>query len=90
MALKSTIKEMHHLLSHVAKDLVKAEKGNKAAAQRVRTGTIKLEKKAKLYRKESIAELKKIKKKCSKKSTKKPVKKAKAKKAKKKTAKRRK
>ena len=32
----------------------KADKGNKAASQRVRTSTVKLEKTAKLYRKESI------------------------------------
>ena len=35
-------------------DLQKAEGGNKAASQRVRTGTVRLEKVAKLYRKESI------------------------------------
>lgn len=40
-------------------DLQKANGGNKAAAQRVRTGTILLEKCAKLYRKESVAAEKK-------------------------------
>lgn len=61
MALKSTLKGVQDLLAHVTKDLQKAENGNKAAAQRVRTGTIKLEKLAKLYRKESISEEKKSK-----------------------------
>jgi len=60
MALKDTIKQMHHLLAAISKDLVKAErKKNKAASQRVRTGSIKLAKVAKKYRKESVAEEKK-------------------------------
>ena len=59
MALKNTIKEVYELLAHITHDLEKSEKGNKAAAQRVRTSTIKLEKLAKVYRKESIAEDKK-------------------------------
>lgn len=46
---------MHHLLAAVTKDLTKVSNGNKAAAQRVRTGTIKLEKISKLFRKESVA-----------------------------------
>lgn len=54
MALKETIKHMRELLSHIEMDLVKAEGGNKAASQRVRTGTVALEKLAKVYRKESI------------------------------------
>ena len=54
MALKETVKKLTSALEAVAKDLVKAEKGNSAAAQRVRTGTIKLEKIAKTYRKESV------------------------------------
>jgi len=45
---------MRDLLSQITSDLEKSEKGNKAASQRVRTGTVKLEKTAKLYRKESI------------------------------------
>lgn len=61
MALKNTIKDVHHLLARITHDLQKAERGNKAASQRVRTGTIKLEKLAKLYRKESIVEEKKSK-----------------------------
>ncbi len=54
MALNLTTKQLSELLSHITDDLTKAENGNKAAAQRVRTGTVKLEKVAKLYRKESI------------------------------------
>jgi len=54
------------------KDLIKAEKGNKTAAQRVRTGTIKFEKVAKKYRKESM---KSVKKKTTRKKKKKTAKK---------------
>ena len=55
MALKDTFKELKELLLHITTDLEKSEKGNKAASQRVRTGTVKLEKVAKKYRKESIS-----------------------------------
>jgi hypothetical protein len=61
MALKQTVNEMNKLLAQITQDLQKAEGGNKAASQRVRTGTISLEKVAKKYRKESIAEEKKTK-----------------------------
>lgn len=54
MALVDTIKEIRHVLAALTIDLEKAANGNKAASQRVRTGTIKLEKTAKRYRKESI------------------------------------
>ncbi|QLH36080.1 MAG: histone [Parachlamydiaceae bacterium] len=54
MALKDTVKHLRDLLHAVTHDLEKADKGNKAASQRVRTGTVKMEKIAKLYRKESI------------------------------------
>ena len=54
MALKDTVKHMRDLLASVVHDLEKADGGNKAASQRVRTGTVKLEKIAKTYRKESI------------------------------------
>lgn len=54
MALSKTINEMRSLFTGLIDDLQKAEAGNKAASQRVRTGTIRLEKVAKLYRKESI------------------------------------
>jgi hypothetical protein len=54
MALKDTTKHLKDLLNSIVHDLEKADGGNKAASQRVRTGTVKLEKIAKLYRKESI------------------------------------
>lgn len=54
MALKDTAKKMTDLLESIQQNLLKAEKGNKAAAQRVRTESIKLEKIAKVYCKESI------------------------------------
>ena len=48
MALKDTVKHLRDLLNNITTDLEKAENGNKAASQRVRTGTVKLEKIAKL------------------------------------------
>ena len=54
MTLEKTIVEMKDLLGNIILDLDKAKNGNKAASQRVRTGTVKLEKTAKTYRKESI------------------------------------
>lgn len=54
MALKETIKHMKDLLANITQDLEKADNGNKAASQRVRTGTVRLEKIAKVYRKDSI------------------------------------
>jgi hypothetical protein len=54
MALNQTITQMKGLLAEITHDLEKGDRGNKAASQRVRTGTIKLEKVAKLYRKESV------------------------------------
>jgi len=70
MAIKETYKHLKDLLVAITHDLDKAEGGNKAASQRVRTGTVKLEKIAKLYRKESIKSEKTTK------GTKKPAKKA--------------
>lgn len=55
MGLNDTIKRMRELLGGICVDLEKSVGGNKAASQRVRTGTIRLEKIAKNYRKESIA-----------------------------------
>jgi len=55
MALKETMHQLDGLLAGVAKDLTKVSRGNKSAAQRVRVGTIKLERIAKLFRKESVA-----------------------------------
>ncbi len=72
MGLKDTIKSMHKYIDCIAKDLKKAEKGNKAASQRVRTCTIKFAKVSKTFRKESIAEEKKSKKKKVTKKAKKP------------------
>ncbi len=54
MSLTETINQLNHLLMTITKDLGKVSRGNKAAAQRVRTGTIKLERVAKLFRKESV------------------------------------
>ena len=52
--LADTINQLHHLLNGMMKDLAKVQRGNKAASQRVRTGSIKLEKVAKVFRKESV------------------------------------
>ena len=54
MAFHDTVKEIRSLLAGLTIDIEKAANGNKAASQRVRTGTIKLEKAAKRYRKESV------------------------------------
>jgi hypothetical protein len=54
MSLTETINHLNHLLATLSRDMTKVIRGNKAAAQRVRTGTIRLEKVAKLFRKESI------------------------------------
>lgn len=55
MSLKETINEMSKHLSCLIDDLEKVIKGNKAACQRVRTGTIRFGKVAKCFRKESIS-----------------------------------
>ena len=55
MSLKDTMNHLHNLLGALAKDLAKVHRGNKTAAQRVRVGTIQLERTAKLFRKESVA-----------------------------------
>lgn len=54
MSFENTVKELRSLLANVTQDLEKSTLGNKAASQRVRTGTVKLEKIAKQFRKESI------------------------------------
>ena len=59
MSLKDTYKHLRELLTNIVLDLEKSENGNKAASQRVRTGTVKLEKIAKMFRKESISSEKK-------------------------------
>jgi hypothetical protein len=79
MSLNETMNQLNHLLTDLIKDLAKASRGNKTAAQRVRTGTIHLEKVAKIFRKESVAAEKNGKFKKKGKSEKKPVKKVKKK-----------
>jgi len=77
---------MRKMLHKISSDLEKTERGNKAAAQRVRTETIKFAKMAKAFRKESVAAERKglFKKSPKKKAAKKTKKKA----TKRKTAKR--
>ena len=55
MSLNETMNQLSALLATVTRDLGKVHRGNKAAAQRVRVGTINLEKIAKRFRKESVA-----------------------------------
>ena len=76
MALNETMNQLNHLLINLTKDLTKAYRGNKAAAQRVRTGTIQLEKIAKKFRSESVAAEKSNRVKKKGKATKSPPKKA--------------
>lgn len=59
MALRGTIEQLKDLIQSIQYDLDKVGKGNKTAAQRVRTNTITFAKTAKIYRKESISEFKK-------------------------------
>jgi len=59
MALKDTINTMKKIISCIGEDLDKSCNGNRAAAQRARTNSIKFAKCAKIYRKESIAAEKK-------------------------------
>ena len=54
MALIDTMNQMTDLLEGLRRDLIKVQRGNKAAAQRVRIGTIKLTKIGKGFRKESM------------------------------------
>ncbi len=54
MGLKETINQVRQILIELTYDLEKAADGNRAAAQRVRTGSIKFAKISKVYRKESI------------------------------------
>ena len=55
MSLNDTMNQLNHLLMSLSKDLTKVQRGNKAAAQRVRVGTIKLEKIGRNFRKESVS-----------------------------------
>ena len=54
MSIGDTMGELEHLLGDVTQDLSKVRKGNKSAAQRVRVGTLQLEKIGKQFRKESV------------------------------------
>jgi hypothetical protein len=47
--------QLNSVLTRVVYDLDKVHKGNRSAAQRVRVGTVDLEKIAKRFRKESVA-----------------------------------
>lgn len=66
MSLTETVGKLEGLLGGLTKDLMKVSKGNRAAAQRVRVGTLRLEKVGKQFRKESMAALKRPKKKAKK------------------------
>ncbi|MCH9612906.1 MAG: hypothetical protein S4CHLAM102_14060 [Chlamydiia bacterium] len=67
MAIKQTTKRMVELLDAMLIDLEKAERGNKTAAQRVRTFSIEFTKVSKTYRKESMPKKAAVKKKAAKK-----------------------
>lgn len=54
MSLSETMDKLEDLLTTLMKDLGKVTKGNRSAAQRVRVGTIRLEKVGKQFRKESV------------------------------------
>lgn len=54
MALNETVGKLENLLNSLVKDLMKVGRGNKSAAQRVRVGTLRLEKVGKQFRKESV------------------------------------
>ena len=62
MSLADTVVQLEGLISSITKDMQKVHRGNKAAAQRVRVGTIYLEKIGKQFRKESVVAEKKPKK----------------------------
>lgn len=55
MSLNETMNKLEHILVGISKDLNKVSRGNRAAAQRVRVSTIRLEKVGKQFRKESVA-----------------------------------
>jgi hypothetical protein len=60
MSLKVTERKVRELLEEMLIDLTKAENGNKAASQRVRTKSIAFAKVAKEYRKFSLNAEKKV------------------------------
>jgi len=55
MALKNRIESMRDLMRNMCDDLDKLARGNKTAAQRVRTNSLLFSKVAKLFRKESVS-----------------------------------
>ena len=55
MVYKDTVVAMKKLLQDLLKDIDKGLMGNKAASQRARVNSVKLEKLSKVYRKESLA-----------------------------------
>jgi len=70
MGLKESVSAMKDLMHLMCRDLDKTSRGNRAAAQRVRTSSVKFAKLAKDFRKESVSmsgKLKKIKKSLKKK-----------------------
>lgn len=54
MAFQKTTETLVELCEAVLHDIPKALKGNKSAGQRIRTGTIKIAKISKVWRKESL------------------------------------
>ena len=71
MSLTDTMGQLENLLADLTKDLGKVSRGNRSAAQRVRVGTIRLEKVGKAFRKQSVdaekaGRLRKLKKKLKK------------------------
>ena len=54
MSFLQTTERLVELLEEILQDVPKAFKGNKTAAQRVRTRTVKLSKLAKVWRKDSL------------------------------------
>ena len=59
MSYEKTTDNLVDLMENVLKDVPKALKGNKTAAQRIRTKTVELSKLSKEWRKLSLAEEKK-------------------------------
>jgi len=54
MSFSKTTEDMSELMDSILKDIPKVYRGNKSAAQRVRTATIKLSKVSKEWRKMSL------------------------------------
>lgn len=59
MSFLQTTEELVDLIKTVLEDVPKVLKGNKTAAQRIRTKTVKIAKVAKTWRKESLEQEKK-------------------------------